>query len=413
MGLFWKSRSDGTDRTAEVKELFDKGKYRKVVSLLDGADESGLSPEVKYILAQSNRAIWGDSRKKEAYLDAFIRLNEQAAEVEYIPSMVSLAKYYAQTSELDPYNGKNELDPEKAQKARHWYEMALAAGCDDPEVNDSYNDFVKMMETDMDNRPFRYFKDDEAYQRIRDYKERMIKEAEQTIQEADRLMEEGDKEAAGKLYRKVVNLVEEKLQDMIKPFVGRAAAQLAKMAADNTVHEVADYEMLYFTRRAFATKMPEGYAAEGDYLRIRGGRSGASMYKTAAEGGVREAYFWYGLCCYYGIDVDLNYAEAAEYLSKVCAEEPRAAYLCGVMYSKGLGVPMNKDMARGFFDMAAAKGWDDEYNARFEAVMEANNSMVGLMREADKELMQHTRYVNRDGKTLIWSVYGYAYEDNR
>ena len=74
---------------------------------------------------------------------------------------------------------------------------------------------------------------------------------------------------------------------------------------------------------------------------------------------------------------------------------------------------MNKDMARGFFDMAAAKGWDDEYNARFEAVMEANNSMVGLMREADKELMQHTRYVNRDGKTLIWSVYGYAYEDNR
>lgn len=159
--------------------------------------------------------------------------------------------------------------------------------------------------------------------------------------------------------------------------------------------------------------MPEGYAAEGDYLRIRGGRSGASMYKTAAEGGVREAYFWYGLCCYYGIDVDLNYAEAAEYLSKVCAEEPRAAYLCGVMYSKGLGVPMNKDMARGFFDMAAAKGWDDEYNARFEAVMEANNSMVGLMREADKELMQHTRYVNRDGKTLIWSVYGYAYEDNR
>ena len=79
MGLFWKSRSDGTDRTAEVKELFDKGKYRKVVSLLDGADESGLSPEMKYILAQSNRAIWGDSRKKEAYLDAFIRLNEQAA----------------------------------------------------------------------------------------------------------------------------------------------------------------------------------------------------------------------------------------------------------------------------------------------------------------------------------------------
>lgn len=408
MGFFTKRYNTGAERSAAAKEYIDKGKWKKVIALYEGIGEDGLSLEEKYLLAQANIKYW-DDHKKETFLNTFLRLNEKAAEEEYLPSMMALAKYYTPESERSMELEKKKLDPEKMRKARHWYEMALAAGCEDSEFLEKYNEVVRRIEKDMDERPFEYFKGEAVYQRIRDAMKRKKAELEQIMQEADGLMEAGNKEEAAKLYREVVYAAGEKVAGALRPMVGKAAYRLSRMASDESVREVKIYEEIFFSDRAYRTHMPEGYLAKGDLVRTRYGKSGADWYKEAVQAGAREAYFWYGLCCYYGLDTAVDYAQAANYLSKVCVEEPRAAYLCGVMHEKGLGVPASKDMAKGFYNMAASKGWNKAYNDKFEAVMEANNSMTGIYEISDREFGSKTHYVTRDGKRVIWSVYGYTY----
>lgn len=410
MGFFTKKYNTNADRVSAAKQLLSKEKFKKVIALYEGMDEDGLSSEEKHLLAQANIEYWY-SHKEKTFLNTFLRLNEKAAEAEYIPSMLALANYYTPESEQTMADRKEKLDPEKMKKAKHWYEMSLAAGCEDKDVSEKYNEVVRRMEKDMDERPFEYFEGEAVYERIREALKRKVAKFEQIMQEADDLMEAGNKDGAAKLYRDIVNMGGETIANALKPMVGKAAARLARMASDESVKSVKIFEELYYTNCAFKTDTPEGYLAEGDLARTRYGKSGAGWYKKAAQAGAREAYFWYGLCCYYGFDTAVDYVQAAEYLSKVCAEEPRAAYLCGVMNEKGLGVPVNKDRAKGFYAMALSKGWTKAYNDKFETVMNANNEQIAFLDAAYKEFNQKVHHVTRDGKRVIWSVYGYTYAE--
>jgi TPR repeat protein len=79
--------------------------------------------------------------------------------------------------------------------------------------------------------------------------------------------------------------------------------------------------------------------------------------RQRAESGSIVAQSTLGICYLNGIDVEVDYQEALQFLSAAVERRaPRAAANLARMYAEGLGVPTSMDEAIRLYELAANKG---------------------------------------------------------
>lgn len=84
----------------------------------------------------------------------------------------------------------------------------------------------------------------------------------------------------------------------------------------------------------------------------------AQYLEKACESGNKKAFLIYGKMKFLGDCVYQDYEESASYFYTIDDEEPYAAYMLGIMYNLGMGVPANGELASYYLSKAVGTGYE-------------------------------------------------------
>lgn len=119
-------------------------------------------------------------------------------------------------------------------------------------------------------------------------------------------------------------------------------------------------------------------------------------FREACENGNKKAMLLYGKMLFMGDGVPQNYDESASCFCALADSDGEAAYLLGIMYNLGMGVPRNAEKAKKLIDKSAELGYDraSSYTDKILAVGTMTVGTEGFVPKA-KEI-RNLEYVPAD-----------------